>query len=144
MITTMVWVIIVIRILVLLMILVLKMTKKYHITWYWCQNIRDNMVEKQGQKIWAGVSPLPPLFGQCPKENIFFFREGFPKLPKQCTMYNELTSPTRKSTARGTGYCDHGLWLLSVMTQCKNECRILSHGVSKILRACRNFGKVNG
>ena len=30
------------------------------------------MVEKQGQKIWAGVSP-PPLFGQCPKENIFFF-----------------------------------------------------------------------
>ena len=29
-------------------------------------------------------------------------------------------------------------------TQCKNECRILSHGVSKILRACRNFGKVNG
>ena len=34
------------------------------------------MVEKQGQKIRAGVSP--PLFGQCPKENIFFFREGFP------------------------------------------------------------------
>ena len=32
---------------------------------------------KKGQKIWAGVSP-PPLFGQCPKENIFFFREGFP------------------------------------------------------------------
>ena len=30
------------------------------------------MVEKQGQKIRAGVSP-PPLFGQCPKENIFFF-----------------------------------------------------------------------
>ena len=30
------------------------------------------MVEKQGQKIWAGVPP-PPLFGKCPKENIFFF-----------------------------------------------------------------------
>ena len=32
------------------MILVLKMTKKYHITWYWCQNIRDNMVKKKGSK----------------------------------------------------------------------------------------------
>ena len=62
MITTMMWVIIVIIILVLLMILVLKMTKKYHITWYWCQNIRENMVEKRVKK-----------FGQCPKENIFFF-----------------------------------------------------------------------
>ena len=31
---------------------------------------------KKGQKIWAGVSP-PPLFGQGPKENIFF-QEGFP------------------------------------------------------------------
>ena len=29
-------------------------------------------------------------------------------------------------------------------TQCKNECRILSHGVSKILRACKNFGMVDG
>ena len=29
------------------------------------------------------------------------------------------------------------------MTQCKNGCRILSHGIIKILRACRNFGKVN-
>ena len=28
-------------------------------------------------------------------------------------------------------------------TQCKNECRILFHGVGKILRACKNFGKVN-
>ena len=35
----MMWVIIMIIILVLLMILVLKMTQKYHITWYWCQNI---------------------------------------------------------------------------------------------------------
>ena len=30
------------------------------------------MVEKQGKKIRAGVSP-PPLSGQCPKENIFFY-----------------------------------------------------------------------
>ena len=36
---------------------------------------------KKGQKIRAGVSrgdSPPPLFGQCPKENIFF-QEGFPK-----------------------------------------------------------------
>ena len=33
------------------------------------------MVEKQGQKIRAGVSP--PLFRQCPKENIFFCRSPF-------------------------------------------------------------------
>ena len=26
---------------------------------------------KEGQKIWAWVDP-PPLFGQCPKENVFF------------------------------------------------------------------------
>ena len=38
------------------------------ITWYWCQNIRDNMVEKRVNKFGQG-SP-PPLFGQCPKENI--------------------------------------------------------------------------
>ena len=29
---------------------------------------------KKGQKIWA--RPSPPLFGQCPKENIFFFRRA--------------------------------------------------------------------
>ena len=57
------------------MILVLKMTKKYHITWYWCQNIRENMVEKRVKKFGQG-SPPPPLFGQCPKENIFFFRRA--------------------------------------------------------------------
>ena len=45
------------------MILVLKMTKKYHITWYWCQNIRDNMVEKRVKRF--GQGPPPPLFGQC-------------------------------------------------------------------------------
>ena len=71
MITTMMWVIIVIIILVLLMILVLKMTKKYHITWYWCQNIRDNMVEKRVKKF--GQGPPPPLFGQCPKEIDFSY-----------------------------------------------------------------------
>ena len=69
MITTMMWVIIVIIILVLLMILVLKMTKKYHIAWYWCQNIRDNMVEKRVKRFGQGP---PPLFGQCPKEINFF------------------------------------------------------------------------
>ena len=62
-ITTMMWVIIVIIILVLLMILVLKMTKKYHLTWYWCQNLRDSMVEKRVKKF--GQAPTP-LFGQCP------------------------------------------------------------------------------
>ena len=73
MITTMMWVIIVIIILVLLMILVLKMTKKYHITWYWCQNIRDNMVKKKGQQIRAGVSP-PPHFWAIPERKHFIFR----------------------------------------------------------------------
>ena len=70
MIRTMMWVIIVFIILVLLMILVLKMTKKYHITWYWCQNIRDNMVEKKGQKIRAGVPP-PPFSGNARKKTFF-------------------------------------------------------------------------
>ena len=52
------------------MILVLKMTKKYHLTWYWCQNIRDSMVEKRVKKLRQG-SPHPPFFGQCPKEKNF-------------------------------------------------------------------------
>ena len=73
MITTMMWVIIVIIILVLLMILVLKMTKKYHITWYWCQNIRENMVEKKGKKIRAGVPP--PLFQAMPERKHFFLQD---------------------------------------------------------------------
>ena len=68
MITTMMWVII---ILVLLMILVLKITKKYHISWCWCQNIMDNMVGKKDEKIRA--RPSPPLFGQCPKEIDFCY-----------------------------------------------------------------------
>ena len=68
MITTMMWVIIVIIILVLLMILVLKMTKKYHIIWYWCQNIRDIMVEKRVKKLGQGP---PPFSGNALKKSIF-------------------------------------------------------------------------
>ena len=30
------------------------------------------LVKKRGQKIRAWVDPPPPLFGQCPKENVFF------------------------------------------------------------------------
>ena len=68
-------VIIVIMILVLLTILVLKMTTKYHITWHWCQDIRDSyMVEKGPTNLGEA---LPPLFGQCPKENVFFPCEVF-------------------------------------------------------------------
>ena len=47
------------------MILVL-MTNKYHITWYWCQNKRDNIVGKKSKKF--GQGPPPILFGQCPKK----------------------------------------------------------------------------
>ena len=36
------------------------------------------MVEKQGQKIRAGVSPPPP-FRAMPERKHFFLREGFPK-----------------------------------------------------------------
>ena len=58
------------------MILVLKMTKKYHITWYWCQNIKDNMVEKRVKRFGQGPPP-PPLFGQCPKEiDLFYVRSS--------------------------------------------------------------------
>ena len=56
------------------MILVLKMTKKYHITWYWCQNIRDNMVEKRVKKLGQG----PPPFRAMPERNRFFLWEVFP------------------------------------------------------------------
>ena len=54
------------------MILVLKMTKKYHITWYWCQNIKDNMVEKRVKKFGHG-SP-PPFSGNARKKSFFFRR----------------------------------------------------------------------
>ena len=70
MIATKMGVIIVIIMLVLLIILVLKMTKKYHIMWYWCQDIWDSYMVEEGQKIWARPSLHP--FGQCPQENVFF------------------------------------------------------------------------
>ena len=66
MITTMMWVIIVIISLVLLMILVLK----YQITWYWYQNIRENMVEKRIKQFGQG-SP-PPFFCAMPERKHFF------------------------------------------------------------------------
>ena len=82
------WVIIVIIILLLLMILVLKMTKKYQITWYLCQNIRENMVEKRVKKIRAGVSPPP--FRAMPERK--------KKFPKSVTTFWSLwfgfTSPS--------------------------------------------------
>ena len=73
MITTLMWVIIVIIILVLLMILVLKMTKKYQITWYWCQNIRGNMVEKRVKKFGQG-SPPPPFRAMPERKHFFLVR----------------------------------------------------------------------
>ena len=78
------WVLIVIIILVLLMILVLKMTK-YHITWYWCQNIRDNIVGKKSKKWRARTSPHP--FRAMPERNRFFFCEVFPYSYKRHTNF---------------------------------------------------------
>ena len=60
------------------MILVLKMTKKYHITWYWCQNIRNNMVEKRVKKF--GQGPPPPPFRAMPERNRFLLWEVFPNI----------------------------------------------------------------
>ena len=81
--TTMMGVIIVITILILLIILVLKMTKKYHITWYWCQDIRDSYMVGKGPTNSGKGSP--PLFGQCPKENVFF-------LPVRCSLMDSADS----------------------------------------------------
>ena len=101
----MMWVII---ILVLLMILVLKINKKYHLTWYGCQNIRDNMVEKRIKKIRAGVSP--PLFGQCPKE--IFFMGGAPLPWKWIRLCPDLIS------FQGLSYYKHSeKYQLSVPTR---------------------------
>ena len=55
------------------MILVLKINKKYHLTWYWCQNIRDNMVEKRIKKFGQGLPPFQAM----PERNRFFSWEGF-------------------------------------------------------------------
>ena len=35
---------------------------------------------KKGQKK-SGMGRPPPSFGHCPKENVFFFIDVFPKLP---------------------------------------------------------------
>ena len=72
MITTM---IIVIIILVLLMIFGVKNDQKVSHNMILMSKYKGQHGGKKGQKIRAGVSP-PPLFGQCPKENIFFFRRA--------------------------------------------------------------------
>ena len=64
MITTMMGVIIVIIILVLLIILLLKMTKVYHIIWYWCQDIWDSYMVEEGQKIRARPPPQASFSGR--------------------------------------------------------------------------------
>ena len=52
---------------------------------------------KKGQKIRAGVSP-PPLFGQCPKENIFFFRRA--SLTFYLLSLSYFISPPKKAAVR--------------------------------------------
>ena len=64
-------------------------------------------IEKHDRKMEATLNSLRNELKNLTNNKII--KKSLPKLPKQCTMYNELTSPTRKSTARGTGYCDHGL-----------------------------------
>ena len=74
MITTIMGVIIIIIILVLFIILVLTITKKYHTIWY---------VKIYGTVTWWKRANK---FGQCPKENIFFW-EVFPyRLPHSHTV----------------------------------------------------------
>ena len=57
--------------LVLLKILVLRITNKYHITWYWCQSRYRGQLDggKRARK-----------FRQCPKENVFLneYQHTFP------------------------------------------------------------------
>ena len=68
------------------MILVLNMTKKNHITWYWCQNkYKRQHGGKKGKIIRA--RPSPSLFGQCPKENGFSYRRCF--LIRNCIKWAE-------------------------------------------------------
>ena len=52
---------------------------------------------KEGQKIRARVDPPPPLFGQCPKENIYF--QLRPSLTKQHLIVSNKSN--KKS------YCQH-------------------------------------
>ena len=86
-------VIIVIIILVLLVILVLKWPKSIHITWYWCQDLRDSYMVEKGPKI-SGKA-LPPLFGPCPERKVFSYVMCFLRV----TQYNDL-SMTRMQCLR--------------------------------------------
>ena len=67
---------------IIMMIIMTKITKKnIHLLWNLSKKcyFKDYyLVKKRGKKIRAWVDP-PPLFGQCPKENIFFSVEVFPK-----------------------------------------------------------------
>ena len=73
------------------------MTKKYHMSWYWCQNIRDNMVEK-GKN--SGKALPPPHFRAMPERKRFFIR-GVPLIP----LYFYTPWDSRSSTKS---------WLLSL------------------------------
>ena len=53
------------------MILVLKNDQKVSDNMILMSKYKEKHGGKKGQKIQAGVSP--PLFGQCPKENIFLY-----------------------------------------------------------------------
>ena len=64
-------------------------------------------IEKHDRKMEATLNSLRNELKNLTNNKII--KKSLPKLPKHCTMYNELTSPTRKSTARGSGFCDHGL-----------------------------------
>ena len=66
MITTMMGLIIVI------IILVFKMTKMYTHNMILMSRYKGQLHGGKRQKIWP--MPSPPLFGQCPKENILFYR----------------------------------------------------------------------
>ena len=99
MITTMMLVIIVIIILVPLMILVLKMTKKYHITWYWCQDKRDSYIaEKMAKKFGQGSSPP---FRAMPERNFFLYRRCCSLTEERLGWWNLRSTMTLQMSARG-------------------------------------------
>ena len=54
------------------MILLLKMTKKFTHNMIFMSRYKGQLHGGKRQKIWP--MPSPPLFGQCPKENILFYR----------------------------------------------------------------------
>ena len=68
MITTMMGVIIIME---LLMILVLKMTKKYHITWYWCQDILKGQLHGGKRAKRLRPFPPPPYSSNARKKTVF-------------------------------------------------------------------------